>query len=114
MDPRIRWALAEIDRNLDRVTLSELAAGVNLSPSRFGHLFTHDVGTSPARYLRMRRLDHARVLLETTFLTVKEVMARVGLNDASHFTRYFRQCHGLPPRQWRIAIHAAKLSKEAS
>ena len=109
MDARIRWALAEVERNVSRVTVPELAAAVNLSPSRFAHLFAREVGTSPARYLRLRRLDYARELLETTFLSVKEILARVGLNDASHFTRYFRQCHGLPPRQWRVAVHAAKL-----
>ncbi len=85
------------------MTLEALAAGAHLSSSRFAHLFRQHVGLPPGRYLHTRRIDRASLLLETTFLSIKEVMARVGLNDASHFTREFRRCHGLPPREWRAA-----------
>jgi AraC family transcriptional regulator of arabinose operon len=102
MDARITWAVREIERRLGaRLDVPDLAASVNLSPSRFAYLFQRDMGTSPARFVRVRRLDRARELLETTFLSVKEVMVEVGLNDASHFTRDFRRQHGLTPRAWR-------------
>ena len=101
-DERITWAVSQIDKRLrDQLDVSELAESVNLSPSRFAYLFRREMGTSPARFLRERRLDRARELLETTFLSVKEVMACVGFNDASHFTREFRKQHGLAPRAWR-------------
>ena len=101
-DPRIIWALAEMHRRLEQnVAVSELASSVNLSTSRFTHIFTDDVGESPLRYLRRIRLERARDLLETTFLSVKQVMARVGFNDASHFTRDFRHVYGASPRAWR-------------
>ena len=56
---------------------------------------------SPGRYLHERRLKRARVLLERTFLTVKQVMAHVGINDPSHFARDFRRLHGVAPSQLR-------------
>lgn len=103
-DTRITWALGQIDKRLkDQLDVADLAAGVNLSPSRFAYLFRRETGTSPARFVRVRRLDRARELLETTFLSVKEVMVSVGFNDASHFTREFRRQHGLGPRAWRLA-----------
>jgi hypothetical protein len=43
----------------------------------------------------------ATALLERTFLTIKEVRAVIGCNDASHFARDFRRFHGMPPREWR-------------
>lgn len=102
MDARITWAVSQIDQRLEApLDVAELAAAVNLSPSRFAYLFRRDMGTSPARFVRQRRLDRARELLETTFLSVKEVMVAVGFSDASHFTRNFRQHHGLAPRAWR-------------
>jgi AraC family transcriptional regulator of arabinose operon len=104
-DPRIDWAVAEIGRRLgDGLTIAELARAVNLSPSRFAHLFRERMGKSPTRYLRQRRLERARLLLESTFLTVKEVMAAVGCNDPSHFSRDFRRAYGVSPRAWRHRI----------
>ena len=97
-DPRIDWAVAHIENSLDRpIRIEELARAVNLSTSRFTRLFREATGDSPARYLQVRRLERARVLIETTFFTIKEVMVRVGFNDPSHFTRYFSRHHGVPP-----------------
>jgi AraC family transcriptional regulator of arabinose operon len=101
-DPRIHWAIDEMQRHLgDNLTVDELAARVNLSRSRFAHLFREQTGVSPGRYLRDFRLDRARLLLETTFLSIKEVMAAVGINDPSHFSRDFHHAFGASPREWR-------------
>jgi AraC-like DNA-binding protein len=45
---------------------------------------------------------------------VKEVMASVGFNDASHFTRVFREQHGLSPTAWRAANNGAPTSLEVA
>jgi AraC family transcriptional regulator, arabinose operon regulatory protein len=98
MDRRIAHAIARMEEAIDRELLvPELAAAVNLSPSRFAYLFRRDTGVSPARYLHTLRMERARLLLERTFLSVKEVMAYVGVNDPSHFSRDFRKYHGVPP-----------------
>jgi transcriptional regulator GlxA family with amidase domain len=91
----------------DDVSVPELAQAVNLSRSRFAHLFKQETGVSPARYLRDQRLDRARDLLERTFLSVKEVMAQVGFNDPSHFSRDFQRIYGASPRGWRRKIGRA-------
>ena len=102
MDPRISWATAYIAKHLaDPLRVATLAAHVNLSPSGFAHLFRRDVGMAPARYLHAQRMRRARLLLERTFLTVKEVMALVGANDPSHFSRDFKRFHGLAPSELR-------------
>lgn len=102
VDPRIGWAIEEMQRRMgDDLSLDELAASVNLSRSRFAYLFRRQTGTSPGKYLREFRLDRARLLLETTYLSVKEVMAAVGFNDPSHFSRDFQSAFGVSPRAWR-------------
>lgn len=90
-----------MERRIADVTPTGLAAAVNLSPSRFTHLFSSEVGLSPARYLHALRMERARLLLERTFLSVKEVMTQVGIADASHFSRDFKRYHGMPPREVR-------------
>jgi len=98
MDPRIAHVIAHMNSTIDASpSVSELASLAGLSPSRFAHLFRDEVGTPPGRYLQRLRMQRARVLLERTFLTVREVMRQVGFRDPSHFARDFRRYHGVAP-----------------
>jgi AraC-like DNA-binding protein len=109
MDARIKRALTQIDAQLhDHISVTRLATEAGLSPSRFAHLFRLHVGTSPAQYLRERRMTLALVLLDRTSLPVKEVMLHVGCNDPSHFARDFRRFHGFGPRERRSAVGTSR------
>jgi len=111
MDPRIDFVTSFIRSNYSRrLTLAELAGTVNLSRWHFSHLFKEYMGTSPERFLTQVRLEHARHLLETEFLTVKEVMNQVGMSDASFFARSFRAAYGVTPGRYRNA-HRVKSMK---
>ena len=78
-----------------------LAKFVNLSSSRLHQLFKEETGLPPAKYLRLLRMKHAGELLETSYLSVKEVMAKVGVTDESHFVRDFKKTYGLTPARYR-------------
>ncbi|MER6385730.1 helix-turn-helix domain-containing protein [Streptomyces sp. NPDC001250] len=82
-------------------TVRSLAESVALSPSRFAHLFTQSTGRSPMRALREARLRHAARLLEGTDLTVERVAAASGFTSPFHFSRVFRERHGVPPGAYR-------------
>jgi AraC-like DNA-binding protein len=43
----------------------------------------------------------AKQLVETTFLTVKEIAHHVGISDQSHFVRDFERLYGLSPSRLR-------------
>ena len=102
MDMRVQNVLALMRRDLRaRLTLNDMARAVNLTSFHFCHLFKAETGRSPAKYLKTMRLERARELLETTFLSVKEIRALVGLNDESHFARDFRTTYGVTPQQHR-------------
>ena len=81
--------------------LSEFAQSVNLSVWRLCHLFKTDIGMPPMRYLRVLRMERAKDLLESSFLSVKEIGFRVGLTDESHFVRDFKATYGLSPACYR-------------
>jgi AraC-like DNA-binding protein len=109
MDTRIAQALERMEQQLEtRLAIEVLAAAVDLSPSRFAHLFRRHVGTSPARYVHALRMVRARLLLERTFLSVREVMALVGCHDPSHFSRDFRSFHGVAPRTCRLGADRSR------
>jgi AraC-like DNA-binding protein len=102
MDWRICRTLAIMQKDIARpLQLPVLAKQVNLSPSRFSHLFRQETGQSPVRYLHDLRLDCALMLLYDSTLSIKEVMAAVGINDPSHFTRDFSARHGVSPTDFR-------------
>jgi|SRR5687767_1425457 len=76
---------------------------IAMSPSRFQHLFKAQVGMTPAHYLRALRREQARKLLQTSLLTVKQIMSGVGVEDKSHFAREFKKAYGLTPSAYRAA-----------
>ena len=55
----------------------------------------------PIRYLRLLRMARAKDLLESSFLSVKEIAYQVGLNDESHFVRDFKATYGYSPALYR-------------
>src|SRR4026209_2135718 len=83
------------------LSLGEFAQSVNLSVWRLCHIFKSDVGMPPIRYLRLLRMERAKDLLESSFLSVKEIAFQVGLNDESHFVRDFKSTYGFSPALYR-------------
>lgn len=83
------------------LSLAEFAQSVNLSVWRLCHIFKSDVGMPPIRYLRQLRMERAKQLLESSFLSVKEIAFQVGLNDESHFVRDFKSTYGYSPALYR-------------
>jgi hypothetical protein len=59
------------------------------------------VGVPPIKYLRLLRMERAKGLLESSFLSVKEIAFQVGLNDESHFVRDFKSTYGFSPAIYR-------------
>ena len=102
-DPRIRQALEFLGEK-KTPSLSEVAARLNLSASRFRHLFKKELGISPKHYIMLLRLRWAKQLLENSWLEVKEVTAVIGVNDVSHFVRTYKAMFRQTPSE-TTAIH---------
>jgi AraC family transcriptional regulator of arabinose operon len=105
-DPRVSAALEAMGADpVGPHTVRSLAELVNISPSRFAHLFTTDVGSSPMRTLRMIRLQHAARLLQCTSMPIGAVAQASGFSSVFDFSRQFRRHRGISPsayrKQWR-------------
>jgi len=83
------------------IAIRDLAAYHSLSPSRFSAIFREVHGKGPGRFLRETRLKHARELLDAAELSIKEIAAKCGYADVSHFSHSFRQAMGRSPREYR-------------
>lgn len=101
-DPRVQIAIDFMSANLQhKVTLNECARVVNLSPSRFSHLFKSQIGVSPGEYLIRLRMEKARQLLTDSLLSIKEIMALVGYGTRSNFVLHFKRFFDFAPSEYR-------------
>lgn len=106
MDPRILKITNHLSHNLHRrVSLCEMAHAVNLTPEHFCRLFKAEVGESPLSHLKRLRMERAKMLLTTTFLSIKEVVCSVGASDESHFRRDFKAECGYTLKEYRRRHH---------
>ena len=106
-----------LDAERTRVVHSrELEAITGLTRYDLSRQFRIVVGTSPYRYLLMRRLALAREEIHTGRPLV-EVALDAGFADQAHFTRVFRSTFGLTPARYRAlrarSPHARAFSPSA-
>src|SRR5881296_2572977 len=96
-----------LDAEKTRVVHSrELESVTGLTRYDLARQFRIMLGTSPYRYLLMRRLEFAREQIHRRRPLV-EVACDAGFADQAHFTRAFRSAFGLTPARYR-ALRASQ------
>jgi transcriptional regulator GlxA family with amidase domain len=114
MDQRVRIVAGLIQENLDRPwPVEQLAQSVALSPTHLRRLFRRETGISLSQYGKQLRMTEACRLLQTTLLSVKQVAAKAGAGDVSHFVRSFEKTYGLSPMRYRQHVTASSRADEA-
>jgi AraC-like DNA-binding protein len=83
----------------DAVTLDDLAIASGRDKWSLSRDFRMLFGTSPHRYLTMRRLDLVR-RLATGGRGLADAAAAAGFADQSHMTRHFTKAWGISPSRW--------------
>jgi transcriptional regulator GlxA family with amidase domain len=107
MDSRVQKIIVLLEGNPHRaLSLREMALTINLSVPRLRLLFKAATGMSPTQYFKLLKMRKAKSLLETTFLTIKEIAAGIGIKDVSHFVRDFKKAYGMSPAQYRESFHS--------
>lgn len=105
MDSRVEETIKLISQHYRMpFNVPELAARVNLSSSRFAHLFKTQTGESVMEMLNKIRLRQSKKLLETTTLSIAEIAEEVGFNHPFYFSRQFAAFYGSPPAVLRKHI----------
>lgn len=99
----IIWIAMEyfIDHFREDIDLTEYATRLNLSISRFAHLFTQKTGVSPRRFILNLRIDEAKELLLSSGMNVNEISESVGFSDPSYFSRLFHKSTRYSPTEYR-------------
>lgn len=101
---RIRAAAALLNEHLERDWgLSELAREVGLSETTLKRGFHLVFDSTVFSYLRTRRMEKARELLQSGQATVLEAAVRVGYSNPSNFAAAFRRAFGMNPKEYQLA-----------
>lgn len=87
----------------ERVSLTELAALVQLNPHYLNRLFQRHLGVPPHAYQLMRRMERAKGLIRIG-VALSEVAADTGFTDQSHLSRHFKRMLGVTPGQYLAAV----------
>jgi len=113
MDTRIAKAIELLQEDSMSTSIKVLAGVLNMSSSRFSHLFKSETGMSVLKYIQDLRLERAAYLLTTSFLSVKEIQRKTGSADYSHFLRDFKKRFGTSPTEYRaLSMSASTLGPQ--
>lgn len=88
-------------RLADPFSLTEMARTACISPFHFDRIFHQTTGIPAVQFLYALRIEAAKRLLLTTFLSVTDICYEVGYNSIGTFTSRFTQLVGLSPRQFQ-------------
>jgi two-component system response regulator YesN len=89
------------------LSLTEVAALVNLSPSHFSTVFSQEIGQTFKEYVTEVRIQRAKELLRSTALRSSEISYQIGYSDPHYFSYVFRKHTGLSPKEYRQQAQAA-------
>lgn len=92
------------------VKISEVAQQFDFSVRTFNRRFKNALGKTPLEYLQTTRLNNARELLQKSNLSISEIAALSGYQDAASFSKTFSQHFGTSPSKYRETVRAKLFS----
>jgi transcriptional regulator GlxA family with amidase domain len=92
------WLRKNLARDL---RIEDLAAQVGMSRRTFMRAYLTTTGRTPAKTIESMRLDAARMALEATDKTVKQIARETGFGDEERMRRVFQRQLGVSPADYR-------------
>lgn len=93
---------SQLQRDISQaLDLDQLAEQHAVSSRTLSRRFKKANGISLSEYVQDLRFEQARLLLETTSLTIEQLIERVGYTSASSLSRMFKQRLGQTPNEYR-------------
>jgi len=99
--PDIRSTIEENLTNALSVTQLATLAGRSLSSFRRDFLAIYNM--PPSQWIRFKRLEKAKELLNTT-MTVTDICYTLGFESIAHFSRLFKSHFGYPPTSHKAVV----------
>jgi transcriptional regulator GlxA family with amidase domain len=102
IDSRVPALARAIANDLGRQwTVPEMAALLGITAGQLRRVVKQAENATPRQWLCNLRLEQAARMLVDPSVRIKEIQQRVGILDASHFARDFRDRFGTSPSEYR-------------
>lgn len=85
----------------DELSVSNLASGLYITPNYFSRLFKKVTGEGCNEYIVRKRIEKAKLLLETTNLKTYKIAMIVGYRDTNYFSLAVKKNTGMSPTKYR-------------
>ena len=85
------------------LSIEDLASLTNTSLTSFKRKFKEVYQTSPANYIKDKRLEKASKLLEISDSSISDISFECAFNDLAHFSNSFKAKFNLTPSEYRLA-----------
>ncbi len=86
------------DHYSEKISLDTIAENTYMSPFYISRVFKSETGDTPIHHLIKIRLEKAMELLKSGEpLNIQEIAAKVGYDDAYHFSKLFKKHFGVSP-----------------
>lgn len=89
------------DREKMPISVSEYADMLHVTPNYLNKTVKLHTHRTAIDWIEIARLNMAKQLLKDPSVPIVEVASRVGLDDQSYFSRFFKKKTGLTPSQYR-------------
>jgi len=100
--PVVNQTIEYILNNLNlKFTLKELAAISGVSPEYLSSHFKLITGLTLKNFINTSKINHSKLLLITTDLTLIDIALLLGYNDQSYFSNIFKKITGYTPMQFK-------------
>ncbi len=83
------------------ITLGDIAGAANISQSEAARCFKKNLDVTPFNYLILYRLEAAKVMLQSSEMSITEIAMQCGFDSVSYFDRVFRKYYWLTPKEFR-------------
>lgn len=101
-DERLKEMLGFIHAHYaQNLSAADIAAAASVSVSEALRCFAQTIGVTPVSYLKQYRVHKAAERLRAGTEKIADVGALCGFQDASYFTKTFREMKGVAPAQYR-------------
>ena len=105
-DSRINTLMDTIRRNINqKYSLDKLADSVMMTRRTFTRKFNKATGMSFGEWLTGERLNLAQDLLESTDLSIDQIVAKTGFSSVLIFREKFKERYEVTPNRWRKTFH---------
>ena len=83
------------------ITVEQLAAELGVSTVYLRRKCKEELGITPNELIRKTKMEKAAKMLCEQDLSIQEISARVGIQDANYFVKVFRKEYGCSPSEYR-------------